>query len=104
MTLKKLPLPPLKLAERQTDSHITLQCFVTLDVPTELGWITSASDLSQAVVDEQLWIAKKEASFVNVSMTSFGEDQATGTLQILEHRVKDFEVSRTSVLVQWRLT
>ncbi|KAI6780378.1 uncharacterized protein J7T54_007227 [Emericellopsis cladophorae] len=91
MTIKTLALPILELSEKRDDSHVALQCSVTLDIPPEVDWIASAVDLKRAVDDKQLWIAKKEASFVNLSVANSWQGLTADNLETLEHQIKDFE-------------
>ena len=104
MTLKTLDLPILELSQKHGDSHVALQCSMTLDLPPEADWIASAVDLKRAVDDKQLWIAKKEASFVNLSVANLWQGLTADDLETLEHQIKDFEVSYTGVLAQHELT
>ncbi|KAG9257398.1 RasGEF protein [Emericellopsis atlantica] len=78
--------------QKHGDSHVVLQCSMTLDLPPEADWIASAVDLKRAVDDKQLWIEKKDASFVNLSVANLWQGLTVDDLETLEHQIKEFEL------------
>jgi hypothetical protein len=92
MGLSTILLPRQQLSSRQGDVEVSLQPAVTLDLPQTMESLSTHNDLSRAVEERQLWIARNGPCSLTVSLTTLGEPLMASERQLAEHWIANYEV------------
>lgn len=105
MALSTIPLPRLRIASQPENLELTLQGYISLELPEELNELASAGELLDAVKEKHLWIARTGSCHLNISIYIHdGLVSADIDLATLAVWIQDCEVCKLVGVVRAMLT
>lgn len=97
-----ISLPKLRIASKSNGYELRLHALLSLDLPEELRTLVTAEELLNAVTEKHLWIARKGACHLNISVSVHDELlRGHAELPQIAAWVQECEVCASICTVAW---
>lgn len=93
MAARTLDLPKLILKSTTDDVELTLQTYLSLELPRQIESTATLDELLDAIKQEYLWIGRTRSCHLNVTVVADGEMMLDGgSIARMMETVSSFEV------------